>query len=592
MKQIKEEITEIIRGILAAAAEELAAGKEGGAERVDSEQIVVERPPKPELGDLAFPMFHFAKIFKTSPNKIAEMVEEELKRQKASLSFTGAAAGPYLNVRIDTIAYSQAVIEQVIDEGDRYGRSGLLAGSKVMIEFSCPNTNKPLHLGHMRNDAIGESVARLFEGCGSEVQKVNLINDRGIHICKSMLAYKKFGEGKTPESEKVKSDRFVGDYYVAYNKWQEEDSSAEQQARELLLKWEEGDPETVELWNRMNKWAIEGIEETYRKTGVSFDRVYYESETYKLGKQEVLKGYENGTFYKDESGAVLADLQEIDLDKKVLLRGDGTSLYMTQDLGTAIQRHSDWPFTRMVYVVGSEQQYHFQVLFHILRKLGYHWANSLYHLSYGMVNLTEGKMKSREGTVVDADDLLAELTELAAVEIRDKGREEAMENPLKTAEKIALGALHFYLLQTGPGKDMIFEPRKSIAFTGNTGPYLQYTCARISTMLGKYEERKAGMGEGIFTADLLTVPEEWELIKGLGRFQEVLEKSCTEMNPAVLAGYLYETAKTFSQYYHDNPVLHNEDPNLVATRIALAEAVLQVLKNGLFFINVPFLSSM
>jgi arginyl-tRNA synthetase len=592
VKQIKEDIKEVISGILTGAALELAGGNRETTQIIGPEQIIVETPPKPELGDLAFPMFPFAKIFKTSPRKIAELVQEKLEARQDRISFRGSAEGPYLNVRIDTRAYSQRVIEEVLEAGEDYGRSELLADTKVMIEFSCPNTNKPLHLGHTRNDAIGESVARLFEGCGAAVRKVNLINDRGIHICKSMLAYKRFGEGKTPESEGIKSDRFVGDYYVAYNKWQEQDGSAEEQAREMLLKWENGDPETVDLWKRMNRWAIEGIEETYKKTGVSFQCVYYESETYKLGKQEVLKGYESGAFYKDESGAVWVDLGEINLDKKVLLRGDGTSLYMTQDLGTAIQRHRDWPFDRMIYVVGSEQQYHFQVLFYILRKLGYDWARDLHHLSYGMVNLTEGKMKSREGTVVDADDLLAELTDLAASEIREKGREEEMENPKETAEKIALGALHFYLLQTSPGKDMIFEPEKSIAFTGSTGPYLQYTCARISTMLGKYEARKETIGTGQFHAELLTVPEEWELIKNIGRFQEVLEKSCTEMNPSLTAAFLYETAKTFSQYYHDNPVLHNEDPDVVATRITLAQAVLQVLKNGLYFINVPFLSSM
>ncbi len=592
MKQIKEDIKEVLSGIVTEVALELSGGNRESAQTIGPEQMIVETPPKPELGDLAFPMFSFAKICKTSPRKIAELVQEKLEGRKDRISFQGRAEGPYLNVRIDTSAYSQRVIEEVLKAGEAYGRSELLADTKVMIEFSCPNTNKPLHLGHMRNDAIGESVSRLFEGCGSEVRKVNLINDRGIHICKSMLAYKRFGEGKTPESEGIKSDRFVGDFYVAYNKWQEQDGSAEEQAREMLLKWENGDPETVELWKRMNGWAIDGIEETYKKTGVSFHSVYYESETYKLGKQEVLKGHESGAFYKDESGAVWVDLGEINLDKKVLLRGDGTSLYMTQDLGTAIQRHRDWPFNRMIYVVGSEQQYHFQVLFYILRKLGYQWADDLHHLSYGMVNLTEGKMKSREGTVVDADDLLMELTGLAAAEIREKGREEGMENPAETAEKIALGALHFYLLQTSPGKDMIFEPKKSIAFTGSTGPYLQYTCARISTMLGKYEERKETIGTGQFNAELLTVPEEWELIKNIGRFQEVLEKSCAEMNPALMAAFLYETAKTFSQYYHDNPVLHNEDPDLVATRITLAQAVLQVLKNGLHFINVPFLSSM
>lgn len=592
MKQIKEEIKQFIAEVLITIAKKEFSHAGDAETAIKPEELVLEIPPKPELGDIAVPMFPFAQLFKTAPPTIAGMVCGEIERRGDSSRFSVQAAGPYVNIKVDPVSYSRSVMDQVSEQGDAYGRSDALTGTKVMIEFSCPNTNKPLHLGHMRNNAIGESVARLFEGCGAQVRKVNLINDRGIHICKSMLAYSRFGDEKTPESEGIKSDRFVGDYYVAYNSWQEEDPEAEKLAREMLLKWEAGDSETVALWKRMNTWAIEGIEETYRKTGISFDHIYYESETYKLGKEEVLKGHDQGTFYKDDSGAIIVDLEEIDLDKKVLLRGDGTSLYMTQDLGTAIQRHRDWPFHRMVYVVGSEQQYHFQVLFYILKKLGYAWAESLHHLSYGMVNLTEGKMKSREGTVVDADDLLSQLADLAEAEIREKGREEKISDPRATAERIALGALHFYLLQTSPGKDMIFDPKKSIAFTGSTGPYLQYTCARISTMLDKFEERKEDIGKGEFNPELLTVREEWELVKYAGRFQEVLEKSCNEMNPSYMVTYLYETAKTFSQYYHDNPVLHNDDPNLVITRVTLAKAVLQVLKNGLFFINVPFLASM
>ncbi len=588
MKQIKEEIRFIISDILKTIARE-----EGISETdMGKDAIVVETPPKPEMGDIAIPLFPFAKLFKTSPQKIAEKVAGEWEKRKEISIHNASPAGPYLNIRLNPKAYIENVLGDVRERGDTYGMSDCKANTNVMVEFSCPNTNKPLHLGHMRNDIIGESISRLFAGCGAKVRKVNLINDRGIHICKSMLAYQRFGDHKTPESEGIKSDHFVGDYYVIYNKWQEEDEKAEELARELLLKWEEGEPETVELWKRMNEWAIKGIEETYRKTGVSFDSVYYESETYALGKREVSKGLEDGVFYDDDSGAVIVDLDEIGLDKKVLLRGDGTSLYMTQDLGTAIQRHKDWPFNAMIYVVGSEQQYHFQVLFYILQKLGYQWAENLYHLSYGMVNLTEGKMKSREGTVVDADDLLEELTALAEEEIRGKGREEIVADPRGTAEKIALGALHFYLLQTTPSKDMIFEPRKSISFNGSTGPYLQYTCARISSMLRKYEDRKEKFAGARFKPDLLTVTEEWELVKLIGRFREVLEKSTDELNPSYLASYLYDLAKTFSQYYHDNPVLHNEDPDLIVTRITLAGAVLQIMKNGLYYINVPFLDLM
>lgn len=588
MKQIRDHI----KKHTAEALNRLLAARAPDAEPIRPEQLVLETPPDPALGDIGIPMFPFARFFKTAPAEISKMLCAELEKTFSGGDYSFETAGPYVNVRIKRETYTGEVIEGILSSGDSYGANSRLAGVRMVIEFSCPNTNKPLHLGHLRNDAIGESLARIAERSGAEVRKVNLINDRGIHICKSMLAYERFGGGVTPESEGMKSDHFVGNYYVAFNKWASEDPSAEEAAREMLRSWEKGEGETVELWNRMNRWAIEGIEETYRKTGISFDTVYFESRTYTLGKNEVLKGLEKGIFTKDGSGTVWADLDEADLGKKVLLRGDGTSLYVTQDIGTALQRHRDWPFDTMVYVVGSEQQYHFQVLFEILKMLGYNWAENLYHLSYGMVNLTEGKMKSREGTVVDADDLLEELSALALDEIREKGREEDIQTPEKTAERIALGALHFYLLQATPSKDMIFQPQKSISFTGSTGPYLQYTCARISSMLGKYRDREEEFSGGCFSGKLLTVPEEWEIVKLLGLFPETVAKACAEMNPSLITAFLYDLAKLFSQYYHDNPVLHNEDPNLVVTRITLSRAVLQVMRNGMYLINVPFLSSM
>jgi arginyl-tRNA synthetase len=564
-----------------------------GEEGVDPDQVVVENPPSPDLGDVAFPMFGYAKLFRGSPQSIAVALKELLDTEE-DLEIPGSAVveGPYLNVRLDSNRLSGGVLDRVFEKGDEYGRSDLYVGEKTVVEFSCPNTNKPLHLGHLRNDAIGESIARIYDFAGAEVRKVNLINDRGIHICKSMLAYTLFGEGKTPEEEPRKSDHFVGDYYVRYTAYAAEEPQAELQAREMLRAWEKGDPKTMELWTLMNRWAIEGIEETYRRTGISFDMIYFESQTYSLGREEVLKGLERDIFYRDEEGTVWVDLTDEDLDKKVLLRNDGTSLYITQDIGTAIARNDDWGFTKMIYVVGSEQQYHFKVLFSILRNLGYAWADNCFHLSYGMVNLPEGKMKSREGTVVDADDLIDELSTLALEEIRDKGREEEITDPAATAEKVALGALHFYLLQTNPGKDMIFDPKKSISFNGSTGPYLQYTCARISNMLRKYEERKDGFAGGKFTPKLLTVQDEWTLVKAISDFPETVESAAREFNPSILAGYLYELAKVFSHYYHENPVLHNEDPDLVVTRITLTKAVLQVLKNGLELINVPFLDRM
>jgi arginyl-tRNA synthetase len=461
-----------------------------------------------------------------------------------------------------------------------------------MVEFSSPNTNKPLHLGHLRNDALGYSLSKILEANGAQVKRVNIINDRGIHICKSMLAYQLLGKGKTPESERIKPDHFVGNYYVLYDKKSKEDSSMEQKAREMLKAWEEGDREVTGLWKQMNGWAIDGINETYRKTGIWFDKIYFESETYLLGKEEVLKGLKKGVFYKKEDGSVWVNLSELRMDNKVLLRGDGTSLYVTQDIGTAILRYNDWPFNKLIYIVGSEQKYHFQVLFNVLKLLGFPWAGDLYHLSYGMVNLPEGKMKSREGTVVDADDLLNELKELAKKEIEEKGRVEESGNIEETAEKIALGALNYYLLQTSPNKDMLFNPAESISFNGNTGPYLQYTGARIASIFRKYEERKNTIKGGGFQAGLLAIPEEGELIMLMAQYPEIVLQCAEQYNPSIIANHLYEIASTFNTYYHENQIINNKDSNLVITRLSLARGIQQILKNGFDLLGIPFLECM
>ena len=574
--------------LVGAALEQLVKDKGLDAGSFAPEQLQTEVPPNPELGDLAFPMFPFAKVFRSAPPAIAEAVVELLPEEHRSAVTT---AGGYLNIRFDRAGLVQETLKAVQEQGEAYGSSKAGAGVRVMIEFSCPNTNKPLHLGHLRNDALGESTARILSFAGADVRKVNLINDRGVHICKSMLAYLKFGNGATPESSGLKSDHFVGDYYVRYNQWAAEDPSAEPAAKEMLRAWEQGDPETLELWKLMNKWAIDGIWETYRRTHVSFDAVYYESETYLLGKAEVLKGLASGAFYQDPDNSVWADLSDIDLDKKVLLRSDGTSLYLTQDIGTAITRHNDWPFDRMVYVVASEQIYHFKVLFHVIKKLGHDWAANLHHLSYGMVNLPEGKMKSREGTVVDADKLLDELTELAAGEIREKAREDAVGDVRATAEKIALGALHYYLLQTTPNKDMIFNPEASLAFSGNTGPYLQYTGARISSMLAKAQAQGYRL-DAEFDAGELNLDSEWDLVRRIAEFPSLVAAAAENYNPSALTGYLYELAKSFSGYYHDVPVLQAGTEEQRAARIALCVAVRRTLANGLQLIGVPFLESM
>jgi len=555
--------------------------------------VIIQTPPRPELGDLAFPMFPYAKKLRASPLEIAELVSIELNKNKDSLlSAEVVNEGPYINIKLPKSNFSKYTLHKILNEKTKFGTSQTLAGQKIMLEFSCPNTNKPLHLGHLRNDAIGESVSNILKANGAEVRKVNLINDRGIHICKSMLAYQKFGKGSDPESEGVKGDHFVGKFYVMFDKWARENIDAENRARELLLKWERGDPEITELWRRMNNWAVSGINETYRRTGVSFDKVYYESETYGRGKEEVLKGLERKIFYRDEESTIWVDLKEIDLDKKVLLRKDGTSLYLTQDVGTAVIRHEDWPFDRLIYVVASEQKYHFIVLFYVLKKLGFEWAENLYHLSYGMVNLPEGKMKSREGTVVDADNLLDQLIAIATEEIKSRGREKEVKNLKQTSEKIAMGALNYYLLQVSPSKDMIFIPEESISFTGNTGPYLQYMGARISSMLRKFEDRKDKFKDGAFKPELLTVKEEWEIVKLLAMYPEETEKAAEELNPSIITNYLYNLSRVFSRYYHDNPVLHNKDPNLVVTRITLVKAVLQVLKNAFTLVGIPFLENM
>ena len=586
MKEIREQWKKgIFEGLQAAARR-----KKIDPELITLDQVISETPPNPELGDLAFPMFPFSRHFKCPPPAVGGLVMEVLDAEK--LSGAVHAAGPYLNVIFSKAEVAAAIINDVLDSGDSYGENRTLSGRKVMVEFSCPNTNKPLHLGHLRNDALGESLANILAANGAEVLKAILVNDRGIHICKSMVAYKKFGDGRTPESEGAKGDHFVGDYYVKYNQWEAEDGSAEEHAREALLLWEAGDPDTVDLWKKMNAWTMSGIEETYSRTGISFDRYYYESETYTYGREVVRNGVDSDVFYAQEDGSVWVNLADVGLDKKILLRSDGTSVYITQDIGTAIKRHEDWPFDRLIYVVGAEQEYHFKVLFHILDRLKYEWASNLFHFSYGMVNLPDGKMKSREGTVVDADDLLDLLSELARDEIIEKDRVAEVDDLDATAEAIARAAVNYYLLQVSPAKDMVFNPDESISFNGNTGPYLQYTGARLSSMLRKFEEREDEYALGAVDTSLVEEGDEWEVVKLVGVYPDVVEGAGREQNPTAVANHLYALAKRYSRYYHDNPVLHNENPSLVHTRIAIARGVIQVLKNGFRLIGIPFLDRM
>lgn len=558
---------------------------------VEIAPIEGEIPPKEGMGDYAFPMFSFSKQFHLSPNAIAE----EVKRIALKNSTKGdeiKVQGPYVNIYFNKDDIYKSLVKDV--ENPSWGKNSHYKGQKIMIEFSCPNTNKPLHLGHMRNDAIGESVSSLLKESGAEVLKVNLVNDRGVHICKSMLAYQKFGGNDTPESTGIKGDHFVGDYYVKFNTWQTESTKDEnktthptpdEMASSMLEKWESEDKDTLELWNKMRTWTLDGIGETYKRTGIKFDKYYYESQLYKKGKSEILRGLEKGIFYKDKDGAIKVSLAPIGLDEKVLLRSDGTSIYITQDIGTAIERHNDWPYTSCIYVVGNEQEYHFKVLFYILSLLGYPWSKNLYHLSYGMVNLPNGRMKSREGTVVDADDLLDRLHALSLSSIKAE-RNLTDEKANDIAEKVALAALNYFLLSASPSRDMIFDINKSLEFQGNTGPYLQYMGARVSAIL-----RQAGE-EGIKDVTSFTLTEnEKKLVALLDDYPNLVEKAAIEKDPSILATYLYSLSSTFSKWYHDEPILKAEG-DLRTLRLNISIMFKKVLEKAFMLLHIPFLEEM
>ena len=594
MTDIKKRWKERVHAaLLEIAAQSVPAGT--AAPEIGLDAVVAEFPPKPELGDIGFPMFSYAKLLRKNPAAIAQEMEKRLAGGQAEASEGSAkAVGPYLNVFFDRGATSAEILRRGEDAGWNAGRhqASPLAGRKVMIEFSCPNTNKPLHLGHLRNNILGESLSRITAAAGAEVRKVNLINDRGVHICKSMLAYQVYGGGRSPEDEGLKSDHFVGKYYVMFNTLKAEDPTAEARAQELLRRWEAGDPEVMELWKTMNKWAVDGIKTTYARQGVSFDQYYFESLTYMKGKDEVLDGLKRGIFYREEDGSVWVNLEDIGLDRKVLLRKDGTSIYITQDIGTAIYRHGDWPFEQLVYVVASEQQYHFKALFEILKRLGYDWATNLYHLAYGLVNLPSGRMKTREGTVVDADDMIDELAALAEKEIVAKGRDASVGDVKAVAEKVALGALHYYLLQTSPTKDMLYDPEQSLSFTGNTGPYIQYMGARASSILRKREQGEGNAAAGTVALDKLSSDADWALIRRLASFPEALELAARAKEPSVMAAYAHDVAADFSTWYRDNPVLTSPDPDLSASRVALVRSVKATLQAVCGMLCIPFLEVM
>ena len=602
---------EIFKSIVVKAIEQYKSEKAPEAE-INVDSVRVEIPPKPEMGDLGIPMFAFAKEFHSSPMAIANDVAVLMKGYAESDSAVASlgeflAAGPYVNLKLNKANASLDILRAVINQKENYGSLNAegkkhLEGRRVMIEFSSPNTNKPLHLGHLRNDALGESVSRILKKAGAEVFKVDLINNRGVHICKSMLAYKLFHEakGETPESLGMKGDHFVGQCYVEFDKYSKEHPEALQEAEDMLIKWEAGDAEVRALWQKMNDWTLGGVKETYKRTGIEFDKFYLESETYLKGKDEILKGLERGVFFKAEDGSVRIDVTDVvgkgkdeDNHEKVLLRKDGTSVYITQDIGTAISRHDDWAFNEMIYVVASEQNYHFKILFHILTKLGFDWTDKLYHLSYGLVNLPSGRMKSREGTVVDADDLIDNLHADALKAIADRERDVELDAD-DVAEKVALSALHYYLLNVAPVKDMLFNPEESLSFNGNTGPYLQYMGARISSILRKAKEAGVEPDTSDEALVMLNTESEWALIKDLERYPAVVARSADTMDPSIMAAYVYDVCKSFSGFYRDCPILsvEAEQPKLARARLALAECTLTVLKTAMELVLVPFVERM
>lgn len=569
---------------------------------VTPENIEFQPTRKDFEGDITLVVFPMLKQVKTNPAQLAENIGNYLANEVEEVAGFNVVKG-FLNIVIN----DQFYVNFFNDVRAREDYGILLPqsdASGIMVEYSSPNTNKPLHLGHIRNNLLGFSVSEILKAAGNEVYKVQVINDRGIHICKSMVAWKKFGNGETPESTGLKGDKLVGNYYVKFDQeykkeiaqLQEEGKSEDEakaeapifvEAKNMLLKWEANDPEVVKLWEMMNSWVYAGFDKTYQALGVDFDKNYYESKTYLLGKDEVLKGLEEGVFYQKPDGSVWIDLSDEGLDEKIVLRSDGTAVYMTQDIGTAIQRFADFNINQMVYTVGNEQDYHFKVLFLILKKLGYDWAESLYHLSYGMVDLPSGKMKSREGTVVDADDLIAEMTETARTISEELGKLDDYNEAEKEElyRMIGLGALKYYILKVDPKKRILFNPEESVDFQGNTGPFIQYTYARIQSIL-----RKADFDySGDLSKDFQFHEKEKELLKQLQLYPETIALAAENHSPALLANYVYELVKTFNSFYQNVPILGTEVQEDKIFRVQLSNLVAYVIKSGfrLLGIDVP-----
>lgn len=587
-------VTSVISGLKALYGQDVPAA-----------QVQLQKTKKEFEGHLTLVVFPFLKMSKKGPEQTAQEIGEYLKANEPAVAAFNVIKG-FLNLTVASATWIELLNEIHAD-----AQYGIVSADEnaplVMIEYSSPNTNKPLHLGHVRNNLLGNALANIAMANGNKVVKTNIVNDRGIHICKSMLAWQKYGKGETPESSGKKGDHLVGDYYVAFDKHykaevaelMEKGMSKEEaeaasplmnEAREMLVKWEAGDPEVRALWQMMNNWVYAGFDETYRKMGVGFDKIYYESNTYLEGKEKVMEGLEKGFFFKKEDGSVWADLTAEGLDHKLLLRGDGTSVYMTQDIGTAKLRFADYPIDKMIYVVGNEQNYHFQVLSILLDKLGFEWGKSLVHFSYGMVELPEGKMKSREGTVVDADDLMAEMIATAKETSQELGKLDGLtqEEADDIARIVGLGALKYFILKVDARKNMTFNPKESIDFNGNTGPFIQYTYARIRSVLRKAAEAGIVIPE-VLPANIELSEKEEGLIQMVADFAAVVRQAGEDYSPSGIANYVYDLVKEYNQFYHDFSILREENEDVKLFRIALSANIAKVVRlgMGLLGIEVP-----
>ena len=568
---------------------------------IDLETVELQQTRKDFTGDITLVIFPLLRHIKGNPVQIGEQIGDYLKKHAGDLVSDFNVIKGFLNLVIADSYYIDFLNQ--IRENKRFGLAAPNSKEAILVEYSSPNTNKPLHLGHIRNNLLGYSVAEILKAAGHKVYKTQIINDRGIHICKSMIAWQRFGNGETPESTGLKGDKLVGNYYVAFDKAYKEEiqqliaegkskEEAEKQApifvaaQEMLRQWEAGDPEVISLWKKMNGWVYNGFAVTYKNLGVDFDSYYYESNTYLLGKDIVERGLAQGVFFKKEDGSVWCDLTADGLDEKLVLRADGTSVYITQDMGTATQRVKDYPDVKgMVYTVGNEQDYHFKVLFLILKKLGYDWASHLYHLSYGMVDLPSGKMKSREGTVVDADDLIAEMEQTAKEISQELGKLDGYTEVQKEAlyHTIGLGALKYYILKVDPKKRILFDPKESIDFQGNTGPFVQYTYARIQSILRKYAEM--GVADSTAMPDTLHEKEK-ALLKSITLFPAIVQEAAEEYSPAVIANYVYDLVKDFNSFYQNVSILGEKEPVKLHFRVVLCEKIGEIIATSFKMLGI------